>query len=479
LLDTPYPFVGVVWGSIETPDSGFILMHTSFDIFQDTNQIKIVKVDKTGEILWTKNYGAAGTAHEQYEIIRTADSCYVFCGLEWKNDTASAMLFKINENGDSLWMKTYNSGYYLGVFGKVIETSNKDLICIGGYDKTPVGGPDPWRQIFIVRTDKDGNLRWHRNYGSSSLNNNGRDIVETPEHEFICSGYIRSPYAASSQFFVDALLMKIDSLGNEIWVQQYSEFNIWQALVEINQTLDGNYLATGDFTNNYYINTNDPYGAGGILLKIDAAGNTLWFKRYGDEILDAGCYDFVELPDSSFVTVGMSYRPHTKAKMVKFNNQGEITAVFPFNYNSTDFGEELFTILHTKDNGFLMTGDGAPYDTINPLLVSKGWILKVDSLGCQIPFCVVDTDEPRAPNPPQGLQLLPNPSSGVVEVRWTGAEGGGTLEVFQLNGVLLLRQNVSLPSGSSTISLDQQPAGIYLVRLNTGASSITRKLVKE
>lgn len=80
LLETPYPYVGAILGGIETPDSGFILMHTSFDIFKDTNQINIIKINKKGDFVWKKGYGAEGTAHEQYEIIRTKDSCYIFCG---------------------------------------------------------------------------------------------------------------------------------------------------------------------------------------------------------------------------------------------------------------------------------------------------------------------------------------------------------------------------------------------------------------
>jgi Secretion system C-terminal sorting domain len=478
LLETPYPYVGVIWGSIETPDSGFILMHTSFDIFEDTNKINIVKINKNGETVWAKSYGTEGTAHEQYEIIRTHDSCYIFCGGEQKDLTYSAMLFKINEQGDSIWMKTYNSGFYLGFFNKVVETTNHDLICIGSYDKTPVNGPDPWRQIYIVRTDKDGNLKWQKNYGSASLNDNGRDIVETPEGDFICSGYVRYPYS-TNDFFVYSQIIKIDSIGNIKWVKNYSHPDYWQGLIEINKTLDGNYLATGEYNNNRYTLTSDPNGTGGILLKIDSDGNTLWFKRYGDEILDAGCYDFVELPDSSIVTVGVSYLPHAKAKMVKFDGWGEILSVYPYRYNMNEFGDQLFTVLHTKDNGFLLTGHGANRDTINPLIVSKGWILKVDSLGCEIPVCITSSEEPEPTEETKEFTIFPNPGSGAVEVRWSPETGTGLLEVFNLNGMRLVQQQVALQSGTVQLSLDGRPAGIYVVRLRTASGSLARKLVIE
>jgi hypothetical protein len=481
LLDKPYPFIGVVWGSIETPDSGFILMHTSFDIFQDTNKINIVKINKIGNVVWEKSYGLEGTAHEQYEIIRTKDSCYVFCGAEQKDLIYSSMLFKINEQGDSIWMKTYNSGFYLGYFGKVIETSNADLISIGGYDKTPPDGSDPWRQIYIVKTDKDGNMLWQKNYGSQELNDNGRDIVETLDKGFICSGYVGYPYL-TNDYFVQGIAMKIDSLGNLKWTKNYYSPEYNQAFIEINKTLDGNYLLSGESSNNRYVLTSDPNGTGGILLKIDKDGNTIWFKRYNDEISDTGCYDFVELPDSSFVTVGFNHQPTEKSSIIKFNSQGEIIWMQSYLLNTAfESSEALYKILPTKDNGFLLSGYGFSPDLSNPVAIAKGWYLKVDSLGCPMPLCVSAIEEPNEPESTkeQNFQISSNPTSGAFEVQWTKSEGTGLLEVYNLSGLLLLREKVYLQNGFMQLSLEGQVAGVYLVRLRSAERSLVSKVVLE
>jgi Secretion system C-terminal sorting domain len=475
LLETPYPYLGALLGSIETPDSGFLMMHTSFDIFQDTNKINIVKIDKNGETVWAKSYGAAGTAHDQYEIIRTKDSCYVFCGDEWIGDTLSAFLFKINEQGDSLWMKTYNNNSYLCLFGKVEETKDGGLIAIGGCDKTTANGSDPWRQIYIVRTDKDGNLKWQKNYGSASLNDNGRDIVETPEGDFICSGYVRYPYS-TNDFFVYGQLMKIDSMGNVKWTKNYSIDEYWQGFIEINRTLDGNYLATGGYANNRYVLTSDPNGTGGILLKIDGDGNTLWFKRYGDEILDAECYDFVELPDSSIVTIGFSTHPESNSTMVKFDKTGDIKWLRTYKYNTEfDASEELFEIIHTKDNGFLLCGTGVSPILTDPLAIAKGWILKVDSLGCEIPLCVVGTEEPGGDT--GILQVWPNPFTRILHIRLPDEHRFETLGIYDIAGKLKMSQRVER---ETDIEVDTQTLsnGWYVLKITSDKNSITRKIIK-
>jgi hypothetical protein len=389
ILHTPYPFVGAILGSIETPDSGFILMHTSFDIFQDTNKINIVKINRYGETVWKKSYGATGTAHEQYHIIRTRDSNYVFCGGEWKDSIYSAFLFKMNENGDSIWLRTYNEGFYLCFFNHIVQTEDGSFVCAGGGDGTPPNGANPWRQQYIVKTDEEGNLLWQKKYGSKVINDNLSDIIETPEHDFICVGYLRNPYSGPG-FYVNAQIFKIDSKGELKWVKIYGEIEYWQFFSRIKRTMDGNYLLGGGYKNNRYVLPSDPSGGGCILQKMDGDGNVLWFRRYGDEVLDAECQDFVELPDSSLVMVGYNHFPQEDSKMVKMNSRGEIKWLRVYKYNTVlDISEALFTILHTKDNGFLLTGYGTPEDFSNPIVIGKGWWSKwtVKAARCRCACC--------------------------------------------------------------------------------------------
>lgn len=473
LLETPYPYVGAIWGAIETPDSGFILMHTSLDIFQDTNKINIVKIDKKGETVWERAYGAEGTAHDQLEIIRTSDSCYVFCGGEWLDSIYSAFLFKINENGDSIWMKTYNKGFYYGFFNKVVETSNKDLICIGSFDRTPINGGDPWRQIYVVRTDKDGNLKWQREYGSFSLNDNGRDIVETPEGDFICSGYVRYPYITPG-FFVRGVVMKIDSLGKVLWIKEYSKNEYYQAFIEINRTLDGNYLISGDYTNNRYILTNDPNGAGGILLKIDGNGNDLWFKQYGDEVFDAGFYDFVELPDGNFITIG--FNPSGRSTMVRFNSSGDIVSKEQYRHNkSRESYEALFKIIHTEDNGFFMCGHGFSSGLSGSIAFAKGWVLKVDSLGCMLPLCVTSTEDEF-----ENLEVIvyPNPFVEHMWVKLPDAHDYHTLRIYDITGRLVYSLDLSGGLAENFIDASMLDRGIYMMEFLSDTHRSSKKIIK-
>ncbi len=376
LLDTPYPYLGAVVGAIETPDAGFILAHISFDIFQYAYKMNIIKIDKLGNTVWEKSYGAAGTANEQKEIIRTSDSCYVICGGKLKPDTTSAFLFKINEQGDSLWMKTYNPGRYLCFFETLIETSDGGLLATGGTTGNPKTDPNPWGETYTVKTDRAGKVIWALNRGYRRDNDSSFGIVETPDHQYLQCGNTQSPY--DQDFFVHPTLTKIDNNGKVVWEKKYTYREYNESFTKIARTLDGNYLLSGGYNNNRDVLSSDPNGGGGTLMKIDERGETIWFKRHGDKIFDAECYDFVELPDSSIVTIGFSFYPDDNSAMVKFSSTGDIQWVRRYRHNNTrEVSEGLYKIIHTQDNGFFMCGQGNPPILNTPLSVNKGWILKL------------------------------------------------------------------------------------------------------
>jgi hypothetical protein len=80
------------------------------------------------------------------------------------------------------------------------------------------------------------------------------------------------------------------------------------------------------------------------------------------------------------------------------------------------------------------------------------------------------------------INIFPNPSSTKAEINYYLVEGSRiNLEVFDLNGkvVKVLLHNQSQSSGEYHINIDlsELADGIYLVRLITGNSAKTSKLV--
>ena len=92
---------------------------------------------------------------------------------------------------------------------------------------------------------------------------------------------------------------------------------------------------------------------------------------------------------------------------------------------------------------------------------------------------VVDTEDPIAG--PQQLSIAPNPFATSTELRWVTSQPGlTTISLYNIRGQRLLQESLSLPGGPQTYSLQASslPAGIYFLRLQSGAGVITRKVLK-
>lgn len=110
-------------------------------------------------------------------------------------------LGKLDSNGNLLWEKfLFNGG---GRINSVIITSDSSLAMTGWY------GQD----LYIIKTDLEGNYIWHRNYGPCEFNENGGEkgskgsrIIETfPDKGFLITGDIDLDLS---------YILKTDSLGN-------------------------------------------------------------------------------------------------------------------------------------------------------------------------------------------------------------------------------------------------------------------------
>ncbi|PJJ47888.1 T9SS type A sorting domain-containing protein [Hymenobacter chitinivorans] len=90
-------------------------------------------------------------------------------------------------------------------------------------------------------------------------------------------------------------------------------------------------------------------------------------------------------------------------------------------------------------------------------------------------FVLLSNTGPAARN--LAAEIYPNPTTGLVTLRWNGAARSAA--VLNLLGQTV--RTVPLPAGATTHALDLSalPAGVYSIRLQTAAGSVTQRLVKQ
>ncbi|MGL5892915.1 MAG: T9SS type A sorting domain-containing protein, partial [Bacteroidia bacterium] len=129
---------------------------------------------------------------------------------------------------------------------------------------------------FVLLTDALGNTNWYREFGTA-----GYDIaysaVPLQGGGFIVTGLS----SGTAQFDYNAFLLRIDAAGDSLWCKTYSASGI-ELGVQVIATSDGGFLFSGKMLS---------YGSGSSdcwLVKTDASGDTLWTSVIGGNGWDEG-----------------------------------------------------------------------------------------------------------------------------------------------------------------------------------------------
>lgn len=313
----------------QTRDGGYILAGYTVSFGAGDRDFYVVKTDSLGDTLWTRTYG--GSERENcYSARQTADGGYIIIGstTSFGAGGEDVYLVKTDSIGNPLWIKTYGGPLdELGV--AVLQTDD------GGYIFSGRTGSGPGNSnIFIVKTDADGNTIWSRTYGWPNYYASGLDIQKLPD------GYVVAGPVGPFQAY-DAFLMKLDTLGDSLWFRTYDcggEDWAWS----VKPTLDGGFILAG--------RTRPPgspvYDV--LLIKTNALGYMMWMKTYGGTDWDSG-ESVQQTSDSGYIVAGATYSYGAGSGdfyLIKTDPFGNVVGVkeIELQYNTVPFQIQIFDV---------------------------------------------------------------------------------------------------------------------------------------
>ena len=353
------PFIGIVVKQIESGD--YITLGNKPDNYGESD-IWLIKTDSQGNEVWSKTFGGDQDDRGEY-FEKTNDGGYIILGNTYSfgNGESDIWLIKTDSQGNEVWSKTFGGNTH-DVSGMVQQTKDGGYIISGGtltYD------------IWLIKTDSQGNEEWNKIFDEDGLEV-GLSVRETPDMGYIVSGYSR----LSPGYKDDVILIKTDSMGNEEWKKTLINSNREMGKYIINTT-DGGYLITGPSFK--YGDDNNPI-LNALLIKINSQGNEEWRKIFGGDDSDSS-HQVQLTSDGGYILVGYTrsygFIKDGKLKksvwLIKTDNQGNEE------WNKT-FGEshsEGHSVDQTLDGGYVVTGDIHVYDTSQREL----FLIKTDSEG--------------------------------------------------------------------------------------------------
>lgn len=144
---------------------------------QDNRDALIVKISKSGQILWSKTYGSM-TYEDASSIVSLKNGGFVFCG----KDTSDIILIRTDINGNVIWNKKYGGNNEDDALS-LIQTKDGNIV-FAGNSATNNSNID----AYAVKINLEGNTLWTRRVGSSQRYEAFNHVIESKDGSLFFTG---------------------------------------------------------------------------------------------------------------------------------------------------------------------------------------------------------------------------------------------------------------------------------------------------
>jgi len=247
-----------------TTDGGYIITGYNNGVFNEEygyvrpGDIWLIKTDDGGNLLWEKTYGTPEDEYEEGMCVRqTSDGGYIVgCyGLDDPATLSKARLMKTDASGDTVWIYRTSANRW---FDCVEETLDGEYIIAGNFNIADLG---------LAKISETGSLLWEKTYGDPApVNDWANGLAETSDGGYIVTGLYAALFPGGSPKNGDLWLLKTDENGDTLWTRTYGKNPQFDFGNCVRTTSDGGYIVTG-ITKSY---TNGDYDL--WLIKTDEYG---------------------------------------------------------------------------------------------------------------------------------------------------------------------------------------------------------------
>lgn len=445
-------------GVVQLSDSSYLVTGSSSSFSDSPAQAFLLKLDKNGEYVWSRNYGGTESDWGR-RVLNWNDSIFYITGYSNSLGTGAynAYLVKTDKDGNELLQKHYN---YAGwdKINDALFTSDSMIYMVGETAGTTNGD----NNYYIIKTDKNGDTLWTRNFGST-----GEDALQSiqqyDDNTFFAVG---NRYNADSTFSKGSII-KFDSNGTILYDKEFGP--------------NGNY-----YLNDFYIRAGSVHAVGNRMIpgsneideyrvKVSLAGNLQW--EGSDNSQGSSFYDHVmpfgtggKIFVSSHFNTQFSVAGGFDASITRFYDNLIWDAAFvTVGFPGDDKNEEVAL---TNDESVVVVGymtmpgmggssvfvykvgPNADFPTINYLDITANDInslVTVDEVGLEI----------------KGLTVYPNPTSGVINFKTNATL---EMQVVDINGRLM---GIFAIENGATIDTHSWLKGVYYLNLSDEQGHLT------
>ncbi len=198
-----------------TPDGGYITIGTTNSYGYGNTSFYAIKTDSLCRFQWSRTYGGREN-QEGFSVTNTLDKGYAFVGFtdSYGAGGYDVLLVKTDSMGVAQWQQVYGGSNW--DFGYSVKQLSDSGYLIGGLTYSFGSGNG---NMYIIRTDKKGNLIWQTTAGGNGYS--AANAIAVWEDSL----YIIAGASTSYGVFNDtnAILVQINDNGTTEWTKVYGD----------------------------------------------------------------------------------------------------------------------------------------------------------------------------------------------------------------------------------------------------------------
>ena len=301
--------------------------------------------------VWSKTFGGNESELAHDVLASNEGGSYAF-GTTYSYDNSDFYLIKVDSLGNLIWSQTYGTaqddvGYALAI------SKTGDLFLTGTTGINNKGS-------LVIKVDSQGAVIWNKGINTGS-GTELREVIATSDNGCFLVGSNTNP---SSNFQLEVILFKLDSLGNIEWSKHhdiYPDGSFATSALE----MDNCFLVGGDIISSTSSNNLS------FLASFDKSGNLLWKRAIGS----GGAIGLVQVDTNTVVFANRKGPFSIDAQLHKIKSDSIL--IWTKSLISGMGANNYFTDIEiTNDGGMVLVGEIKPFSYQFPI----AYIAKVDSL---------------------------------------------------------------------------------------------------
>lgn len=429
----------------QTLDNGYIITGSTSSFGQGNTDLYLLKLDSMGNRKFEKSFGNYNNEIGK-SVLQLIDSSYVTVG--YTNSTGvggyDIFLLKTDKNGNLLWQKTIGGSDW--DFAYSLQTTFDGGFVIAGTTYSYGHGN---ADGYVVKTDGNGNVVWTKTYGGQ-YDDEFKSIVQTSDGGFALTGYTKSYNDVDSG---DVWVFKLDIMGDSVWCKFFGG-------------------SREDFANEIIVHpSGELYAVGGTK---SFGTNLNYYNAYAIRLMGNGNFmndriDNTSSTDQIFNSMVVSKRSNFYVNTISsctlpgYEKHLKVLEMdYGLNYtNAIGLGsimdDECYKLISTYDKGYACVG----FTQGNGAVLNDGYFVKMDSLlnyGNFSTVSVNDIEEQAA-----YINVFPNPANRILTVSSKQALKDRPVKLIDVIGrEIELKDKLLYESENQlTIDIEAVPSGIY------------------